>query len=216
MPRKWPTKIARDFISRFSIQPYPFIDQTLFDRSKTKMHREPFLKLLAEYEGRHPEESDVVDRFRYFVSAHPDCFERSLQIGHLTGSAWVVNAAGDAVLLTHHRKLNIWVQPGGHADGETDILGVALKEADEETGLKPIEAISDAIFDLDIHEIPARKEDPAHFHYDVRFALQHSGDGRYAISEESHDLAWVSLDQLAEYTNEDSIVRMKKKFRATT
>ncbi len=175
------------------------------------MHREPLLKLLGDYQRRFPWETPVVERFRDFVTSHADCFERSLEIGHLTASAWIVNATGDAVLLTHHRKLNRWLQPGGHADGDTDVLAVALKEADEETGLQPIEPVSSAIFDLDIHEIPARKGEPAHLHYDVRFALRHGGDGEFIVSDESHDLAWVTMTDLSEYTTEESIERMAMK-----
>ena len=176
------------------------------------MHRNPFLRLLSDYEKRHPDEIEVVTRFREFVQTHEDCFERSLEIGHLTGSAWISNADNSAVFLTHHRKLDKWLQPGGHADGDSDMLAVALKEADEETGLNPIKPVSTAILDLDIHPIPARKSDPEHLHFDVRFALRHTGDGSYIVSEESHDLAWVPLGNLKSYTDEISILRMKRKF----
>lgn len=180
------------------------------------MHRAPLLHSLADYSSRHPDEAEVTRRFLSFVSDHQDCLERSLLMGHLTGSAWIVNARGDATLLTHHRKLDIWVQPGGHADGEPDLLKVALKEAVEETGLQPLEPVDHRIFDLDIHLIPDRGNVPAHYHYDVRFALQHNGDGVFTVSEESHDLAWVSLDQLSDYTKEVSLHRMAEKWLRRT
>ena len=179
------------------------------------MHRKPLLDLIATYERRYPEEQTVVTQFRNFITNHADCFERSLQIGHITGAAWIVNPTHDSVLLTHHRKLNIWVQLGGHADGNTDALAVAMQEAHEESGLDHLSPISPEIFDLDVHTIPARKSDPEHLHYDVRFAVQHSGDGQFTVSEESHDLAWVAIADLESVTREESMLRMAQKWLAS-
>ena len=177
------------------------------------MHRDPLIQAIAKYAARHPEEVEVTERFRAFIRDHEDCFLRSQLSGHVTGSAWIVNAPGDSVLLTHHRKLDIWVQPGGHADGDPDILAVALKEATEETGLDPLEPVGEDIFDLDIHSIPARGEIPEHFHYDVRFAIRHEGEGEFTVTEESHDLAWVPLESLGDYTDEASMHRMARKWQ---
>ena len=178
------------------------------------MHRDSLLKSIEEYASRFPNEGTVIDQFVEFIQSHSDCFERSLLSGHLTGAAWIVDSAGEQVLLTHHRKLDIWIQPGGHADGDSDMLGVALKEADEETGLEPLEPVTPAIFDLDIHSIPARGSVPEHLHYDVRYAIRHEGDGEYIVTDESHDLAWVPIDRLSDYTDEESIHRMAMKWQA--
>jgi 8-oxo-dGTP pyrophosphatase MutT (NUDIX family) len=175
------------------------------------MHRQPLLDLLDSYPRRHPGEDGLVRRFREFVTAHPDCFERSLAVGHITGSAWILDTAGERVLLTHHRKLDRWLQPGGHADGDADVLAVARREGHEETGLETLRVADPDIFDLDIHLIPARGAEPAHFHYDVRFLLQDTGPGTFIVSEESHDLAWVPLDDLHRYTDEESMHRMREK-----
>jgi 8-oxo-dGTP pyrophosphatase MutT (NUDIX family) len=178
------------------------------------MHRRPFLRLLETYREQHADEADTIDRFERFVNAHQDCFERSCPPGHLTGSAFLVDSDAKSLLLTHHRKLDTWLQLGGHADGDPDMLQVALKEAEEESGLDAtsIEALDVAIFDLDIHPIPTRGEDPEHLHYDVRFLLRHAGSGDYIVSDESHDLAWAPLKTLETYTTEESIVRMAQKF----
>lgn len=175
------------------------------------MHREPLLALLESYRKRHPGEEDTTLRIEDFVTRNPDCFERSLSIGHITGSALIVNAEGTATLLTHHRKLNIWLQPGGHADGESDVLSVAMQECLEETGLDSLEPVSSEIFDIDVHGIPARKDEPSHFHYDIRFLVRETAGGNYIVSDESHDLAWVPFDQLEEYTDEWSMRRMCEK-----
>ena len=178
------------------------------------MHRQTILELLTRYQKETPSEAEVTTRFIGFVTANPGCFERSLAIGHVTGSAWVVNEAGTHVLLTHHKKLNKWFQLGGHADGESDILKAALTEVDEESGLASYEPISTEIFDIDIHAIPARKEEPEHYHYDVRFAVRSTGGDDYVVSEESHDLSWVEIAKLAEYTQEESMLRMGRKWLA--
>ena len=171
------------------------------------------LGLLSDYLQHYPEEAAMVIRYQDFVEENKNCFERSLLIGHVTGSALVVNSHHDSVLLTHHRKLNKWLQPGGHADGDTDVLRVALKEADEETGLDSIEPITRALLDVDIHSIPERGNEPRHFHYDCRFLFHSTGSDAFTVSEESHDLAWVPMDQITEYTHEESILRMIGKAR---
>ena len=176
------------------------------------MHRAPLLALLEAYQPLDAADATCRDRFISFVRRHPDCFERTLTIGHVTGSAWIVDAAGARVLLTHHRKLNCWLQPGGHADGDPDVAAVALREACEETGLAGLRCEGVGAFDLDIHPIPARGEVPAHEHFDVRFVVRASGEA-FVVSDESHDLAWVRLDELERYTTEWSVLRMRRKWR---
>ncbi len=177
------------------------------------MHRKPLPDQLYEYSQRHPEESAVVSRFIEFVETQPECFERSLAFGHITGSAWVVNRDGTEVLLTHHRKLDCWLQLGGHADGDPDILSVATKEAEEESGLTDFTPVGEGIFDIDIHPIPARSNEPAHLHYDVRYVLRANGSIDFTVSEESHDLRWVPLEEVKNLTTEPSMARMVEKCR---
>lgn len=179
------------------------------------MHRFHLLQALAQYSRRYPEESTCIKRFASFVQTYADCFERSLLLGHVTGSAWLVNESGTHVLLTHHRKLNIWVQLGGHADGDTDIQSVARREAQEESGLVRMESVTDAIFDVDIHTIPARGLEPAHAHYDVRYAFRAVGSDHFTVSEESHALAWIGVEQIVAYTSEASMCRMARKWIQT-
>lgn len=176
------------------------------------LHRKPLLQLLANYCQQHPGESSVVDELASFVEANTDCFERTLLCGHVTGSAWLVSDDGSKVLLTHHKKLNRWLQLGGHADGSADILQVALREAKEESGLADIELARAGIFDIDIHAIPARKNEPEHLHYDVRFALQAKGSQQFLLSDESNQLAWVPVRRLAELVADESMLRMAEKW----
>ena len=74
------------------------------------MHRNELKARLAPYRRQWPDESETVARFEAFVDSHPDCFHRSCRVGHITGSAWIVNRTGERVLLTHHRKLGRWLR----------------------------------------------------------------------------------------------------------
>lgn len=176
------------------------------------MHRQTLLTLLADYRQQHALETAVADELTEFVLANTDCFERRLLCGHVTGSAWLVSEDNASVLLTHHKKLDRWLQLGGHADGDSNILNVALREAEEESGIKDIELARPGIFDIDIHPIPARKSEPEHFHYDVRFAFRATGDQRFVVSDESNHLAWVPIVGLSNVVSDLSMLRMADKW----
>jgi 8-oxo-dGTP pyrophosphatase MutT (NUDIX family) len=178
------------------------------------MHRQPLLDQLAAYARENPAESECIGRFVEFVTRHGDCFERSLAIGHITGSAWIVSNDGGEILLTHHRKLDCWLQLGGHADGDPDVVAVALREAREESGLEDFVLLGNGIFDLDIHPIPARKNEPGHLHYDVRYIFRATGDTCFTVSEESHDLRWVPVAGVQDLTTEESMLRMVRKWQS--
>ncbi len=171
------------------------------------------LAALDRYRERYPNEAPVIERFADFVRREPGCFERSTAEGHVTGSAWVVDADGTRTLLTHHRKLDKWLQLGGHADGVSDVVAVALSEAREESGIDDLEVIDREIFDLDIHPIPARGNDPEHLHFDVRYVVR-AAHTDHVVSDESHDLAWVHVNEIAGYTTEPSMLRMAAKWNA--
>ena len=174
------------------------------------MHRRNLIKQLTDYARRCPEEAATAEQFLEFVEGHEDCFERSCIPGHVTGSAWLVDPTRTALLMTHHKKLDMWLQLGGHSDGDPDTQAVALREAEEESGLA-VMALSEQILDVDIHEIPARGQEPAHLHYDVRFALV-ARNRNFTVSDESNALAWVPIDGLETYTTETSILRMREKW----
>ncbi len=155
----------------------------------------------------------LAEEFVQFADAHADCLLRSCVPGHFTGSAWVVDPARRRTLLTHHRKLDKWLQLGGHADGEPDLLAVALREAQEESGLTRVKAVAPGIFDLDRHLIPARQAEPAHWHYDVRFLFEADPAETLVVTSESKDLAWVDLADVARLNPEESMLRMVRRTR---
>ena len=183
------------------------------------MHRQHLLTLLKDYSPRSDYERETRDAITAFVKEHIDCFMRELLVGHITGSAWVVNKAMTKTLLTHHNKLDKWLQLGGHCDGDSDVLRVALREAVEESGVYDIVPHSPDIFDLDIHKIPERRTEtvvePAHLHYDIRFLLIADESEPLAITAESKDLQWVELDNVQQLTNEESMRRMVAKTHQT-
>jgi len=157
----------------------------------------------------------VADQFVYLLDTRPRAFERDeYDDGHLTGSAWLVSGDGERVLLTHHRKLGRWLQPGGHADGDPDIARVALREATEESGLPGL-VLESGIFDIDRHVIPARADMPGHHHYDVRFVVRATDDEAYVVGQESFDLVWRPITDLVHDPLVDqSIRRMARRWLA--
>ncbi len=180
----------------------------------TNVHREWLLERLSRYSANEAAESAAHARMVDFVKNHSDCFDRSLSIGHITGSAWLLDRTGKRALLTFHRKLGMWLQLGGHADANPNVLEVALREAKEESGIEGIVPVAEEIFDIDVHLIPAHGREPGHDHYDVRFLLQVSDSDRFALSDESTALKWVLPDELVTLNVDESVRRMCRKWLA--
>ena len=177
------------------------------------MHRHSLLSLLKNYFPQTPEEITYKNRMISFIEANPLCFERSLEQGHITGSAWLLSNDDSQALLMHHNKLNLWVQLGGHCDGESDVLQVAVKEAQEESGISAIVPVINEIFDIDIHCIPANSREKEHYHYDVRFLLRVASNEKFVQNSESKELRWISKDVSCLPTQSLSVVRMFNKWK---
>lgn len=165
--------------------------------------------------GRDVGMPELVEPFLELLDRRPRALERDeWHDGHLTGSAWLVSADNRRTLLTHHRKLGIWVQPGGHADGDADLGRVSLREATEESGLDGL-ALQPDIFDVDRHAITERDTTPGHVHYDVRFVVRATVDEAYVVGDESLDLAWRSIADLPDDPMIDaSVQRMARRWLA--
>jgi 8-oxo-dGTP pyrophosphatase MutT (NUDIX family) len=181
------------------------------------MHELPDIALaLIDYRQRWPEEGDVVALFQNLLTGGGNPFVRARLAGHFTASCWLVDRGGARVLLTHHRKLGRWLQLGGHADGDRDLARVALREAGEESGLKDLR-VERGLFDLDRHWIPGRHDVAGHWHYDARYVVHAGEDEGYIVSEESLDLAWRDIAEIADAPDgsalgDPSLRRMARKW----
>ena len=154
------------------------------------------------------EQREARRRMLDLIARHPhDAHRRECLEGHLTASALVVDAAGGRVLLTHHKKLDRWLQLGGHCDGDANLPGVALREAVEEGGIAELR-IDPSILDLDIHPIPEHGGVAAHLHYDTRFLIHAPPGAEPVVSEESHDVRWVRVEDALELVEDVSLRRM--------
>lgn len=198
-----------------------FFPDTLHPTPDTQFMRRPLLEMLARYRAVFPHEADVVDRITALVDEHVDCFERTCRPGHITGAAWILSPDRRRCLLTHHRKLDCWLQMGGHADGQWQVEEVALREAREESGMTGFDFIrvDGALlpFDLDVHRIPALYDaagqllEDAHEHHDIRFLLIAHPNQEACCSDESHEVAWFTPTEVEALTAEESVLRMLRK-----
>lgn len=171
------------------------------------------IELLSAFELIDQAAAEKVSRMTDLVVSSPRCAHRdNFSPGHLTASAWIVNRTGTKALLLLHGKLNRWLQPGGHADGNLDLAAVAMREAQEETGLQSLSLLHPGIYDLDIHEIPKHGQEPAHLHFDARFVFMADDSEKLVVSGESTKVEWIDLSNLTTYTTEESIMRMQRRW----
>ena len=170
--------------------------------------------MLEAYDA--PDEELVARRDMLALARRPgDVFSRhGYDPGHFTASGFVLSPDGESLLMVHHRRLERWLQPGGHIDptGER-VVDASMREIEEETGVAMLTQMVDGIFDLDIHEVPAAKGEPAHVHFDVRFLFR-AGSTELVAAEEVHDAAWVRLSDVATVTIDRSVLRAVEKLTA--
>jgi 8-oxo-dGTP pyrophosphatase MutT (NUDIX family) len=178
------------------------------------MHRNDLLNQLRSYHTRFMDEVAYVRRAIAYIEQNENVFERAAPV-HITASAWVVSPDREQVLLLHHRKYGHWFPPGGHADGDADVLRVALKECTEETGVEPsqIKLIDTTIFDVDLHDVPRVGQIQAHGHIDIRFLVEIDDRLRIPGNNESHEVKWFSLYEVMQMNRFRSTYRMLEKTR---
>jgi 8-oxo-dGTP pyrophosphatase MutT (NUDIX family) len=175
-------------------------------------HRTALIKALRDHMSFNDHENDMVEQTIDFMRSASLCFERWHLAGHMVAGALVLNHAHTHVALMFHTKLQRWLQPGGHADGETNLFYVAQKEVWEETSLATSTTpLGTKIFDVDVHLIPARLDVPEHYHYEVRFLLEALNEEALQANAESQGVKWVALSDVPNYTTEESVLRMVKR-----
>ena len=177
--------------------------------ARERAHKQRLLTLLADA-------SDPFDRAQYVP-------------GHVTASAFVVDAACEQVLLILHGKLRRWLQPGGHVEPEdSDVLAAARREVWEETGVEPCAGFAarggeGTLLDVDVHLIPERAGTPGHEHFDVRFLFRSTG-GQARAGSDARQVCWVPIDRLlagqsppsnpTDWPSDESVLRALRKLRA--
>ncbi|MDH8677266.1 NUDIX hydrolase [Fusibacter bizertensis] len=174
-------------------------------------YKEELLDLLSQYKPYDINDKNSLKLTSAFLSSNEDVFGNTNSKGHITASIWLLDYHFEKVLMTHHKKLNKWLQLGGHTEIGESIHEAALREAMEESGLTKLEFLEREIFDVDVHEIPERKHLPAHFHYDVRFLIRQTAKESIMISDESNDLKWIPIEEVLKLTNSPSVLRMVEK-----
>lgn len=177
-----------------------------------------FLDALREYQAdlvfspvqmHSPERIDEADKCIKFLLEDPHCFERSNALRHFTGSALIVDDKARKTLLVHHKKYDKWVQTGGHCDGVKDPFFTAWQEAYQESGLKDIRPADPwVIADINVQDVPAYRDVPDHWHYDIRYVLHGNSLEPLAVSDESNDVMWVDVRKLRDYTDEKALIRL--------
>ena len=172
--------------------------------------RNALLELVSSHTPIDPIEQEHTQNTLRFIQENDNCTSAENLQGHVTASAWVLSPDNTATLLTHHRKLNRWLQLGGHVENDSTIQEAAMREAMEESGLSEMNLMYDNVFDIDVHRIPARKGIGEHYHYDIRFLIQ-ANSTVFSKSSESNELAWVQLSRVPELVNDESVLRMCRK-----
>jgi 8-oxo-dGTP pyrophosphatase MutT (NUDIX family) len=178
------------------------------------MKRAEFRNILLSLDlSDRPHELGYRHRMVELLDSCSNCFRRDAFPAHFTGSAFVVSADGRRGLLNHHRKLARWLQFGGHCDGEEDVLSVARREAYEESGIAGLVVASTRPFDLDIHDIPAIGDEPAHLHYDVRYVLIAPEQAEIQASPESKELRWFTSAEMETWNLDPGLRRLIEKWQ---
>lgn len=169
------------------------------------------IRMLDEYVPNDENEVQYKNQILNFIKSNDIILGKSNENGHLTGSAWVVNKDRSKVLLTHHVILDRWLQLGGHTEENENIVCAAAREAAEESGLSSLKLVTDKIFDVDVHLIPAGNGKKEHYHYDIRFLMEAGDTEKIRVSNESKDVKWIRLGEIGGYTKEESVIRMVRK-----
>ena len=167
---------------------------------------------IARYEPFNEQEMRDKDVILRFLEENDDAFLRENLIAHMTASAWVVNPKRDKVLMVYHRIYDSWSWTGGHADGEEDLLAVALREVTEETGVTHVRPVSKDIFSLETLTVDGHEKRgeyvPSHLHLNLTYLLEADDTEALRVCEdENKGVAWFGLDEALEASTEPWFVK---------
>jgi 8-oxo-dGTP pyrophosphatase MutT (NUDIX family) len=173
-------------------------------------------KAIENYIPYNEQEKSDKEVILYCINNFEDVLTRENKIAHITSSAFVVNKARDKALMIYHNIYNSWSWTGGHADGEGDLLEVALKEAREETGVNNIQPVTSEIFGLDILPVLGHVKRgiyiSAHLHLSLSYLIQgDEGEALFVKEDENSDVKWIPIDEVNTYSNEPHMHRVYEK-----
>ncbi len=178
------------------------------------MKSEELVVLIRSFVPTNDHDVEMKKRTLEFLDTTPQIpwSRKNFDDGHICASAWILNHDGTEALLFHHKKLDLWIQIGGHIEeGDADFFAAALREIREETGLTDI-TFEKEIFDIDIHVYPPKGDEPEHLHYDLRILVRANEGAQVMVQqEEGNGLAWVSLAQVKTMNTDSSVLRMVEK-----
>jgi 8-oxo-dGTP pyrophosphatase MutT (NUDIX family) len=179
-----------------------------------KQRRDLARALLAGLSPHDAQEAGFHERMGALCEVAGDPFARDHFVpGHFTASAFVLSPDERALLLIHHAKLHRWLQPGGHVEpADESLLAAARREIAEEVGIHDAELLGSGAFDLDVHEIPALKGEPAHAHFDVRFLFR-APSLAFEAASDAKAARWVALDEIDLEMSDRSVLRAVEKLR---
>ena len=173
------------------------------------MNRNDVLKEIKAYLPFNEEESCDKELIYKFIYDNNDAFIRDHKVAHVTASSWIVNKDKTKVLMVYHNIYNSWSWTGGHADGDEDLLHVALKEATEETGINHFKVLNDnKIYSLEVLTVEGHykknKYINSHLHLNVTYLLEaNENDNLKAKLDENKDVKWININDLKNEVSEE-------------
>ena len=176
-----------------------------------------WIEEIKEYVPYNDQEAADKEAILYAISNFNNLLTRENPLAHITSSGYIVNKDKSKVLMIYHNIYNSWSWTGGHADGDEDLLYVAIKEAKEETGVKNIKALDKKIFSLDVLPVPAHikkgKNIASHLHLSVAYLLEADEDDELIIKEdENSGVKWIPIDEVSIYSTEEDMIKLYEKF----
>ena len=171
------------------------------------MNRDELITQISEYCPCNEQEQADKKNILAFLSENDNAFLRENELAHMTASAWVVNHNRTKVLMVYHKIYDSWSWTGGHADGETDLLSVALREVTEETGIRHVRPVSENIFSLEVLTVDGHEKRgryvPSHLHMNVTYLLEADEEESLTVCEEENKgVAWFSLEDALKASSE--------------
>ncbi len=171
-----------------------------------------YLDAVKSFQPRNEQEAADQQVILGYIHNHGDALlTRGNKIAHITSSGLILNKSLDKMLMVHHNIYNTWAWTGGHADGEPDLLEVAMKEGKEETGVLELKPFSEQVASLDILPVYGHFKRgeyvSSHLHLNAAYVLiADEGETLHVNADENSGVAWVRVDELGEYSNEPDLI----------